>query len=248
MELHELHVHQRDARLIGDPHPVGGRRIAVGRLEVHAAGAAGGEDRRLGGDQLEFTVAHVVRDHAAADAVLDGERRTEILFVDFDAETLELLPERVQDHKPGNVGRIARAGGAGAPEGALRDAAVREAGEDAAAVLKPNDLLGCVLAHGFRGILVGEIVRPLDRVERVSLGGVLLAVAERGVDAALRGAGVAAHRVHLRDDGDVGTEFRGFHRSAHAGQPATNNDDVVLDHVSLSREIRGSLFILPAGK
>jgi hypothetical protein len=42
--------------------------------------------------------------------------------------------------------------------------------------------------------------------------------------------------MHLADDGDVGSAFSCFHSSAHAGQAATNDDDVVLDHVDLSRE------------
>jgi hypothetical protein len=42
-------------------------------------------------------------------------------------------------------------------------------------------------------------------------------VAERGVDAALRRAGVAADRMHFRDDRDVGAAFGGFDRCAHTG-------------------------------
>ena len=72
MELHELHVHQRDARLVRDAHAVGRRSVAVGRLEVHAPGTAGREDRRLRGDQFQLAVAHVVGDHARSDAVFDG--------------------------------------------------------------------------------------------------------------------------------------------------------------------------------
>ena len=48
---------------------------------------------------------------------------------------------------------------------------------------------------------------------------------------ALRGAGMAAHRVHLGDDGDVGTAFRRLDGGAHPGEPAADDDDVVLDQV-----------------
>ena len=65
-----------------------------------------------------------------------------------------------------------------------------------------------------------------------SFGRVFLAVAERGVDAALRGAGVTADRVHLGDDGDVGTAFGGFDGCAHAGEPAADDDDVVFDQLT----------------
>ena len=57
---------------------------------------------------------------------------------------------------------------------------------------------------------------------------VLFAVAERGVDAALRRAGVAAHRMHLGDDRDVGPAFGRFDRRAHPGQAAADDDHVVL--------------------
>ena len=126
--------------MIADRHAVGGRGVAVGRLGVHAAGAAGREDRRLGGDQLELAVAHVVGGHARCRCRLRRTARCEVLFVDLDAEALELLPQRVQDHEAGDVGRVARARGAGAAEGPLRDPAVGHAREDAAAVLEPDDL------------------------------------------------------------------------------------------------------------
>ena len=124
MELHELHVHQRDARFITDAHAVGRRGVAVGRLCVHASGAAGRIDRGFRADELQLAVAHVVRDHAGADAVVDRLRGAEVFFVDLHAEALELLPQRVEDHQAGNVGRIAGARGAGAAEGALGDPAV----------------------------------------------------------------------------------------------------------------------------
>jgi hypothetical protein len=56
MELDELHVHQRDPGAVGDRHAVGGRGVAVGRLGVDAAEAAGREDRRLRRHQLELAV------------------------------------------------------------------------------------------------------------------------------------------------------------------------------------------------
>jgi hypothetical protein len=42
--------------------------------------------------------------------------------------------------------------------------------------------------------------------------------------------------MHLRNDGNIGAALGGFHRSAHTGETATNDDYVVLDHVSLSRD------------
>ena len=42
--------------------------------------------------------------------------------------------------------------------------------------------------------------------------------------------GVAADRMHFRNDRDVGAALGGFHRGAHPGEAAADDDDVVLDH------------------
>ncbi len=217
MELDELHVHQRDARAVRDGHAVAGRGITVRRLGVDAAEAAGGKDRRLGGDQFQLARAHVVRRHAGADAVFDGQRRGKVLFVDLDPETFELLPQGVQDDQARHVGGVARARRAGAAEGPLRDASVGQAREDAAAVLEPDDLARRVVGHRFDRVLVAQVVRTLDAVERVVGRGVFLAVTQGRVDAALRCAGVAAHGMHLGDDRDVGSALGGFDRRTHTG-------------------------------
>jgi hypothetical protein len=60
------------------------------------------------------------------------------------------------------------------------------------------------------------------RVRRV-VGG----VAERGVDPALGGAGVGAHRVQLRDDGDVGSRPLGLDGGAHARQAGADHHHVM---------------------
>src|ERR1700681_4608223 len=72
VELDELHVHQRDAGPVGDRRAVGRRGAAVAGLAVDATEAAGGEDGRLRGDELQLAVAHVVGDQPGADAVLDA--------------------------------------------------------------------------------------------------------------------------------------------------------------------------------
>ena len=233
MELNELHVHQRDPGAIGDRGPVGGRGVAVGRFAVDAAEAAGREDRRLRGHEFELAVADVVGDDPRPDAVFDGQSRGEVFFVDLDAEALQLLPKGVQDDEPRDVGRVACAGRTGAAERPLSDAPVGHAGEDAAAMLEPDDLARCVLGHRLDRVLVAQIVRALGAVEGVVFRRVVLTIAKRGVDPALSRAGVAAHRMHLRDDRDVGTEFGCFDGCAHPGETAPDHDDVVLDHVLL---------------
>src|SRR5690606_40285654 len=107
---------------------------------------------------------------------------------------------------------------AGVPaEPALRDLPLLGAGEGDAVVLELDDGARGVLAHRLDGVLVAEVVRALDGVEGVPEPVVRLLVAEGGADAALRGAGVAAQRVELRDDGDVGAAFTGVERRHEPG-------------------------------
>jgi hypothetical protein len=55
--LHELHVAQRRAVAIGQPHAVAGHGAGVGVLAIDAPGAAGGHDHRLRLDAHEIAVA-----------------------------------------------------------------------------------------------------------------------------------------------------------------------------------------------
>ena len=89
---------------------------------------------------------------------------------------------------------------------------------------------GASLGHCFDRVLIAEIIRALHAVECVRFGRVVGRVAERGVDAALRRAGMTTDRMHFRDDGDVGPTFSGFNRCPHAGKSTADHDDVVFDH------------------
>ena len=71
--------------------------------------------------------------------------------------------------------------------------------ERQAVVLELDDRLGRLAAHVLDRVLVAEPVAALDRVVRVPAPVVLGHVAERRVDAALRGDGVRARREELGD-------------------------------------------------
>ena len=68
----------------------------------------------------------------------------------------------------------------------------------------------------------------IDSREGVRLGGVRPRVSKRRIDAALGRAGVAADRVDLRDDGDVGADVECLDGRAHTGAARADDDDVVL--------------------
>jgi hypothetical protein len=75
-------------------------------------------------------------------------------------------------------------------------------------VLQPQQFLGRLLDERFDRILIAEPVAARDRVVTVLVEAVVGRDRARG--AALRGDGVAPHRVHLRDHRDVepGIGFR----------------------------------------
>ena len=141
-------------------------------------------------DAVHPSAHDVPREHADTAAAVEREVEGEELLVDGHLVLQELLVEHVDQHVARDVGGVDRARSARGAEWALRDAAVGEAREHRAHVLELVDVARRLGAHDLDRVLVAQVVRPLDRVERVDLRTVLRGVAERGVDAALRRARV----------------------------------------------------------
>ncbi len=226
VELVELHVLQREALAVDDAHAVTGEGVGVARHLEDLAEAAGGEQHRLGLEDVQLAGRQLVGDDAAdvLDAVDLGEGHVEHveLVEEVDAVLDALLEQRLQDHVAGAVGREARAadGGlavvAGVPaEAALVDAALGRAVERQAHLLEVQDRVDGLLAHHLGGVLVDEVVTALDGVEGVPLPVVLLDVGEGGAHAALRRAGVGARRVELGEHRGAGA-LAGLEGRAHA--------------------------------
>ena len=209
-------------------HPVAGAGVGVGRAGVEPARAAGGQDHRLRADRGQAAVEQVPGDHALAAALVLDELPDEELLVDLQVALHHLLVEDVHEHVPGDVGRVGRARLAGGAERALRDAAVVGAREDRAPVLELVDVVRRLVAEDLDRVLVAEVVGALDRVEGVLLGVVLGGVPERGVDPALGRAGVAAGRMDLRDERDVGARIVRLDGRAHPRAAGPDNEHVVL--------------------
>jgi len=127
----------------------------------------------------------------------------------------------------GDVGGEDGARRAGGAELALGELALLVAGEEAAPVVELVDVAGRLLGQNLDRVLVAQVVRALDRVERVLLGTVLGAVSERRVDAAFRRPGVAADGVELGDDADVGARVVCLDRRPHARAAGPDDQDVV---------------------
>ena len=230
VELHELHVLQRQPGAERHRHAVAGAGVRVRRRPEDPADAAGGEDHRLAGEQLDAAVHQVPRDDAGAAAAVDHEPEREELLVDdhaFGHPLLQLLVEHLDQDVPGDVGRVDGARRAGGTERPLVEPPVGVAREHAAPVLELVDVARRLGREDLDRVLVAEVVGALDRVERVLLGAVLGLVAEGGVDATLRRAGVAPRRMQLRDDGDLRAPVVRLDGGTHAGAPGADDEDVV---------------------
>ena len=236
VELDELHVLEREPVPQRDGEPVAGARMRVRRRLEGAPVAARREARGRRVERVDLAGQDLVG-HDARDALTVG-RLDEVedleLVVEGDLVLDALLVERVQDHVARPVGRVASppdrrlAEVARVPaEAALGDLALARAAEGHAVVLELDEGPRRVLAHLLDGVLVAEVVRALRGVEGVPEPVVLLLVAERGADAALGGAGVAAERVELRDDGHVGPALGGVEGRHEPGAARADDDDVV---------------------
>ena len=142
VELHELHVLQRQAGAQHHGVAVARAGMGRGRREIGAPVAAGGQDRHVGAEAVDLARRHVEGDDAAAAAVLVHHQvEGEILDEEVGLVAQRLAVERVQDGVAGAVG-----GRAGALRGALavirwscrRTAAGRSCPPRCARTARPN--------------------------------------------------------------------------------------------------------------
>ncbi len=193
---------------------------------------SGAEEGRPGAHGDELARAHIQGHDAVAPALVDAQGGHEPFGVDLDPFCDGPFVEGVEQDMAGDVGGVAGPGIAGAAEGALGDGAVGKPAEGAAPVLHLVDDRRRLLAHDLRGILVGQIIASLDRVEGVLFPGVVPAVGVVGegrVDAALGGDGMGAGRIDLGNESHVElvaeTDSRPKPR-----QTAADDEDIVLKH------------------
>ncbi len=212
---------------------------------IDAAIAAGGKDRGLCAETMQRAVVKLQRDHAAAGALVvhdqvDGEE----FDVELGGMAQRLAVHGVQHGVAGAVG-----GGAGAlrlalavvqrhaAERPLIDFAVLGARERHAPVLEFVDRLRRMAHHVFDGVLIAEPVRPLDGVVHVPAPVVLVHVAKRGRNAALRRHGMRAGRENLCDAGGAQAGLAAANYRAQARAAGADHDNVVgviLDRIGVA--------------
>jgi hypothetical protein len=192
MELHELHVLERNAGVQRHGHPVAVARVGVRRHAVDPPHPPRGEHDRATGHELQTTADEIPADDPDATSVLDHEPPCEVLLVHVHRALLhplhELLVEHVDEHVARDVGRVDRARRSRGAERSLREPPLVVSREHATPVLELVDVAGRLAREDLDRVLVSEVVGALHGVERVRLRTVFPRVAEGCVDAAFRSA------------------------------------------------------------
>ena len=232
MELHHLHVAQRQPRAERHRESVAGL-VAGGRVVlVHRRTAAGREHDRAGAREHELAGPHVDEQHAGdpVSAARPHELDRAMLLESPDAAGPDLLGEAVDDLDAGEIALVHRAVEGLAGEGLLVDRPVGIAVEEAAElVLELVDALHRA-GHQLPGeLLVRQPRAALDRVHEVALDRV--AGGERDVVAALdhaRAAALAEEALHRDRDVELRVRGVGMERGEEAGAAGAEDQEVSL--------------------
>ena len=238
MNLDELGVADVCALLIdsGNSRAVADRRSRA--ATEHLAGAARREDNDVGGERLDLHRVHVLRDDAAADAVLvldDADEFPELILLDaaLDFPTANLLVERIEElltrRRAGETGALVLL----TAEVAKVEVAFRRAREGNAHAVEHLDELRRRLDHALDRDLVSEEVAAVDRIIEVLVNAVMLALrVHAGIDAALRTQRVGALHGAVGKQVDFAaelTDLDGRHETRETA--AYNNDFFLFSHV-----------------
>ena len=228
MVLDELHVLQRTAGSIGHGHAVAGLDGGIRREGEDAAPAPRAQDDGPGREGVQTAVVKAQGGDSAHPAFIDEKGGDVPLVVAVDAAVLQGgLEEGVEHVKAGLVGGVEGALRAHAAEGAHADTAVGLAAPRASPVLQLDELPRGLVDEGLDHVLVGQEVRPLDRVVGVGVESVV--VPDHGGRPTFGRDRVGPHGVDLGDqaDVDVGIGLDCGDGGAQTGGPAPDDEDVV---------------------
>ena len=234
MVLHHLHVHEGRSHLVGQGHAVAGADEGVGARLEDATEAPGSDDDRLCADDVDVARLHLHDDRAGALALFHDEREDEPLLVHADAEAQYLLVEDVEEHLSGEVGDEEGARLALSAEGPRGEPPLVVPAEYHPHVFHGDDLSLRLAGQDFDRVLVGQVVAALYGLEGVVFPRIA-SVGHGGVDAALRGVGVAPHGIDLGHHRHVHAVLAGRVSGPHSRQARPDHQHVMFIHPRLPR-------------
>ena len=245
MELDELHVLERRARLVGKGVAVAGVLPAVAGDRVGPTDPSGGQHDRLGPKEPEPAPLAVVRQRSGCAAILGEDAEDGALHVHVDALVDAVVLEGADHLQAGPISHVSQAGILVTPEVALENPAIGGPVEERSPRLQlPNPIRGLprvelghapvvqVLAAAHR---VGEMHLPAVALIHVPQGGGHTALGHDRVRLAEQRLADQTHRHSRRGSGDGGPEPR----------PAgTDDEDVVIEglvvsHARMSSGLKG---------
>jgi len=230
MELDELHVLERSAGPQGQGGSVAVVYQRVRRSVEYPSVTAGREEHGACGESVQIAGRDVHGDGSDAPSVLDDERGHEVFVVERTPRSERLLEERVKEIVSCPVRGVTCSGEPCAAEGTLRDPSVLEPGEHRTHVFHLVDCFRRPAGKDVHGVLVGEVIGALDRVEGMVLPAVVPgpgSVAQGSVDPALRRHGMRAQRMDLRDHRHVPAGACGLDGSPETRKSRTDDYNIM---------------------
>ena len=200
--LHHLHIHQRRADPVGQPHSITRAYEGVSGWLEDPSKAARGHDYGLCAYDVYVARPYLHDDGPCALSVFNQNFKDEPFFINAHAGPHDLLVQDMEESLSGEVGYEESAGLALSAERPGTQPPIFVAAEGNAVVLHLDDFGTRLTAHDLNRILVSQVIGALHGIVGVVMP-VVARVFERSIDAALGRVRVASNRMDFRYDGHI---------------------------------------------
>ncbi len=234
MELHELHVHERGAGVIGERVAVAGVLPTVAGDFEGATDAAGGQHNGLSAKQLVASTLAFVTESSGHAAATFEQRDDGAFHMHIDALMDAVILEGADHLEAGAIADVGQAGIFVSAEIALEDAAVLSAIE--------HRTPGFQLTHAVRRFLgvqlsharIVQILTAAHSVGEMDAPVVAIVdVAHRRRDAAFGHDGVSFAEERFGDDADLDAGSGRFNGGAQSGATRADDQDIMFEGLIL---------------
>jgi len=231
VKLPKLHVLEGNTSASSHSHSIACIDEGVGGCGPDSSCTTGCEDSGLGLQCKEFSGFHLECNHTDALALVVHEKVERHPFnkelgsgpdVSLVKGVQQCMPSSIRSCA-GALDRLFPEVGRVATEGTLVDGAVWVSVERHSKMLELVDHMRRLFAHELDGVLIAEVIRPLDGVEHVPVPVVFAHVSERGPNATLRCNRVGACWKDLGQHRNVEARLCELQRTAHAGATRSDN-------------------------